>query len=162
TWYSAVPTMHQAILAQARHTGERPADCQLRLVRSSSAPLPPHVFAELEQTFQAPVIEFYGMTETASSPLACNPLPPRVRKPASVGIPIHLDVAIMDDRGAVLPGGQTGEVVVRGSAVTAGYDGDPAATKAAFVGDWFKTGDVGYFDTDGYLFLTGRIREMIN
>jgi acyl-CoA synthetase (AMP-forming)/AMP-acid ligase II len=166
TWYSAVPTMHQAILAQARDQarpiGERPADCQLRLVRSSSAPLPPHVFAELEQMFQAPVIEFYGMTETASSPLACNPLPPRVRKPGSVGIPINLDVAIMDDQGTLLPGGQTGEVVVRGTAVMGGYDGDPAATKAAFAGDWFKTGDVGYFDADGYLFLTGRIREMIN
>jgi len=166
TWYSAVPTMHQAILAQgrdqARHIGERPADCRLRLVRSSSAPLPPHVFAELEQTFEAPVIEFYGMTETASSPLACNPLPPRVRKPGSVGIPIDLDVAIMDDRGTLLPGGQTGEIVVRGTAVMGGYDGDPAATKAAFADDWFKTGDVGYFDADGYLFLTGRIREMIN
>jgi acyl-CoA synthetase (AMP-forming)/AMP-acid ligase II len=162
TWYSAVPTMHQAILAQARDIGERPADCRLRLVRSSSAPLPPHVFAELEQTFEAPVIEFYGMTETASSPLACNPLPPRVRKPGSVGIPIDLDVAILDDAGTLLPGGQTGEVVVRGTAVMGGYDGDPAATKAAFAGDWFKTGDLGYFDDDGYLFLTGRLREMIN
>ncbi|HEY7088215.1 MAG TPA: condensation domain-containing protein, partial [Tepidisphaeraceae bacterium] len=120
------------------------------------------MFAELEQTFEAPVIEFYGMTETASSPLACNPLPPRVRKPGSVGIPIDLDVAIMDDRGTLLPGGQTGEVVVRGTAVMGGYDGDPAATKAAFADDWFKTGDLGYFDADGYLFLTGRIREMIN
>jgi acyl-CoA synthetase (AMP-forming)/AMP-acid ligase II len=162
TWYSAVPTMHQAILAQARHIGERPANIQLRLIRSSSAPLPPHVFAELEQRFEAPVIEFYGMTETASSPLACNPLPPRVRKPGSVGIPVDLDVAIMDERGTLLPGGQTGEIVVRGTAVMGGYDGDPAATKAAFTGDWFKTGDLGYFDADGYLFLTGRIREMIN
>jgi acyl-CoA synthetase (AMP-forming)/AMP-acid ligase II len=75
---------------------------------------------------------------------------------------INLDVTIMDDQGTLLPGGQTGEVVVRGTAVMGGYDGDPAATKAAFAGDWFKTGDVGYFDADGYLFLTGRIREMIN
>ena len=162
TWYSAVPTMHQAILAQARDVGERPADCRLRLVRSSSAPLPPHVFAELEQLFEAPVIEFYGMTETASSPLACNPLPPGVRKPNSVGIPIDLDVAIMNDAGTSLPGGQTGEVIVRGTAVMGGYDGDPAATKAAFADGWFKTGDLGYFDADGYLFLTGRIREVIN
>jgi acyl-CoA synthetase (AMP-forming)/AMP-acid ligase II len=162
TWYSAVPTMHQAILAQARHIGMRPADYRLRLIRSSSAPLAPDVFAALEQTFQSPVIEFYGMTETASSPLACNPLPPRERKPGSVGIPIDLDVGIMDAHGALVPGGQTGEVVVRGAAVMAGYDGDPAATKAAFAGDWFKTGDLGHFDDDGYLFLTGRIREMIN
>ena len=162
TWYSAVPTMHRAILAQARHIGGRVADHQLRFIRSSSAPLPADVFAELEQTFQAPVIEFFGMTETASSPIACNPLPPRARKPRSVGIPVDLEVAVMDEHGALLSGGQTGEVIVRGGAVTAGYDGDPAATKAAFAGSWFKTGDLGYFDDDGYLFLTGRIREMIN
>jgi non-ribosomal peptide synthetase component F len=154
--------MHQAILAHAQHVGMRPADFHLRFIRSSSAPLRPDVFAELEQMFQTPVIEFYGMTETASSPLACNPLPPRERKPASVGIPIDLDVVVMDEGGTLLPCGRTGQVVVRGTAVTAGYDGDPAATKAAFAGDWFKTGDVGYFDDDGYLFLTGRIREMIN
>src|SRR5262249_42327788 len=78
-----------------------------------------------------------------------------------VGIPVDLDVAVMDERGALLPGGQTGQVVVRGRAVMAGYDGDPAATKAAFARDWFKTGDLGHFDDDGYLFLTGCIREII-
>ena len=155
TWYSAVPTMHQAILAQARHNRERVADCRLRFVRSASAPLPPHLFAELEQTFETPVIEFYGMTETASSPIACNPLPPRRRKVGSVGIPVDLDVAIMDEDGALLPGGQTGQIVVRGASVMPGYDGDPMATQAAFAGDWFKTGDQGFFDDDGYLFLVG-------
>src|SRR6202035_2853553 len=102
------------------------------------------------------------MTESASSPIASIPLPPRQRKPGSVGVPVGLDVAIMDERGALLPDGRTGEVVIRGASVTAGYDGDPAATAAAFAGDWFKTGDLGYFDDDGYLFLAGRIREMIN
>jgi acyl-CoA synthetase (AMP-forming)/AMP-acid ligase II/acyl carrier protein len=162
TWYSAVPTMHQAMLAQARHNGERLASYRLRFVRSSSAPLPPRAFAELEQTFDAPVIEWYGMTEVTSSPIACNPLPPRQRKAGSVGVPVSLDVAIMDEGSALLPSGRTGEVVVRGTSVTAGYDGNPSATKAAFAGDWFKTGDLGYFDTDGYLFLVGRIREIIN
>jgi acyl-CoA synthetase (AMP-forming)/AMP-acid ligase II/acyl carrier protein len=162
TWYSAVPTMHQAMLAQARHNGERLASYRLHFVRSSSAPLPPRTFAELEQTFDAPVIEWYGMTEVTSSPIACNPLSPRQRKAGSVGVPVSLDVAIMDEGGALLPSGRTGEVVVRGASVTAGYDGNPSATKAAFAGDWFKTGDLGYFDTDGYLFLVGRIREIIN
>jgi acyl-CoA synthetase (AMP-forming)/AMP-acid ligase II len=162
TWYSGVPTIHQAILAQARRNRERLADSRLRFVRSSSAPLPPRIFAELERTFESPVIEWYGMTEVTSSPISCNPLPPRQRKAGSVGLPAVLDVAIMDERGALLPGGQTGQVVVRGASVTAGYDGNPRATKAAFADDWFKTGDLGYFDDDGYLFLVGRIREMIN
>ena len=161
-WYSAVPTMHQAILAQARQRPDQLNDCVLRLVRSASAPLPPSVFAELERTFRTTVIEFYGMTETAGSPIACNPLPPRRPKAGSCGIPVGLEVAIMGDRGGFLPANMTGEVAVRGSSVTPGYDGDPAATDAAFAGGWFKTGDLGFFDDDGYLFLVGRSREMIN
>ncbi len=162
TWYSAVPTMHQAILAQARLNPDQVAGIRLRLVRSASAPLPPRVFAELERTFDTSVIEFYGMTETASAPIACNPLPPRRSKPGSVGVPVGLDVAIMDDRGDVLPAGEAGHVTVRGASVMPGYDGDAAATAAAFSGDWFKTGDQGFFDDDGYLYLSGRTREMIN
>ena len=161
TWYSAVPTMHQAILAQARQGRER-VGCRLRLVRSASAPLPPRVLAELERTFQTAVIEFYGMTETASAPIACNPLPPRRRKAGSVGMPVELNVTIMNDTGAQLPRGQTGQVAVRGASVMPGYDGDPTATQAAFTDGWFKTGDQGFFDEDGYLFLSGRTREMIN
>ena len=162
TWYSAVPTMHQAILAQARLNPDQVAGIRLRLVRSASAPLPPRVFAELERTFGTSVIEFYGMTETASAPIACNPLPPRKSKPGSVGVPVGLDVAILNDRGDVLPAGQTGHVTVRGGSVMPGYDGDAAATAAAFAGDWFKTGDQGFFDDQGYLYLSGRTREMIN
>jgi acyl-CoA synthetase (AMP-forming)/AMP-acid ligase II/acyl carrier protein len=162
TWYSAVPTMHQALLVQARNNHERAAHHRLRFVRSASASLRPHTCTDLERTFEAPVIEAYGMTETASLPIASNPLPPRQRKPGSVGIPVSLDVAIMDERGALLSDGQTGQIVVRGESVIAGYDGDPAATDAAFAADWFKTGDLGFFDDDGYLFLTGRIREMVN
>jgi acyl-CoA synthetase (AMP-forming)/AMP-acid ligase II len=161
TWYSAVPTMHQAILAQARHHRKRAADYQLRFVRSASAPLPPRIYAELERTFEAPIIEFYGMTETASAPIACNPLPPRQRKPGSVGLSVGLDVAIMCESGVLLPRGQTGQVVVRGASVTRGYD-DSMANEAAFAGDWFKTGDCGFFDDDGYLFLVGRSAEIIN
>jgi len=161
TWYSAVPTMHQAILSQARQSRERGRH-QLRFIRSASAPLPPAVSAELERTFAAPVIEFYGMTETASAPIACNPLPPRPRKAGSVGVPVGLQVAIMDPAGAPVPNGQAGQVAVRGASVMAGYDGDAAATQAVFAGDWLKTGDHGFFDQDGYLFLIGRKQEIIN
>src|SRR3984893_5297602 len=154
TWYSAVPTIHQAILTQVQH--ERLANSGLRFIRSSSAPLPPRIFAELERTFDSPVIEWYGMTEVTSSPIACNPLPPHERKAGSVGLPTVLDVSIMDERGALLPSGQTGQVVVRGPTVMAGYEGNPAANEAAFIGNWFKTGDLGYFDDDGYLFLVRR------
>ncbi len=162
TWYSAVPTMHQAILAQPPHDRERLANARLRFVRSSSAPLAARLFGELERTFDSPVIEWYGMTETTSSPVACNPLPPHRRKAGSVGVPVSLDVAIMDEAGTFLTRGQTGEVVVRGASVTSGYDGDPMMTRTAFAGDWFKTGDLGFFDADGYLFLVGRTREIIN
>jgi acyl-CoA synthetase (AMP-forming)/AMP-acid ligase II len=162
TWYSGVPTMHRAILAEARQHRERAADHRLRFIRSASAPLLPGLFAELEQTFETPVIESYGMTETASSFIACNPLPPRHRKPGSVGVPVGLDVAIADEHGALLPGSRKGQVVVRGASLMAGYEGDPKATEAAFAGDWFMTGDLGFFDHDGYLYLTGRLREIIN
>jgi acyl-CoA synthetase (AMP-forming)/AMP-acid ligase II len=162
TWYSAVPTIHQAILAEARRQGGRVADHRLRFVRSGAARMPPHVFAELEQTFATSVLEFCGITETAASPVACNPLPPRPRKVGSIGVPVELDVAIMDERGGLLPRGQTGQVVVRGASVTAGYDGNPIATREAFADGWFKTGDQGFFDEDGYLFLVGRTKEIIN
>src|SRR5208337_4771996 len=98
---------------QAHQDSERVEDCRLRLVRSASAPLPPRVLAELERTFGTAVIEFYGMTETASAPIACNPLPPRRRKPGSVGITVGLEVAIIDESGVAVPRGQTGEVAVR-------------------------------------------------
>jgi acyl-CoA synthetase (AMP-forming)/AMP-acid ligase II/acyl carrier protein len=162
TWYSAVPTMHQAILTQATQIRERMADCRLRFVRSSAAPLPPRFFKELEGTFETPAIEFYSMAELAGAPIACNPLPPRRRKPGSVGIPVGLDVTIRDEGGNILPCGQSGQIVVRGPGLTSGYDGNPEATRDAFAGGWFKTGDLGFFDDEHYLFLVGRSREVIN
>jgi acyl-CoA synthetase (AMP-forming)/AMP-acid ligase II/thioesterase domain-containing protein len=161
TWYTAVPTMHQAILARAAEHRDVIARCPLRLIRSSSAALAPQVLADLEAAFGAPVIEAYGMTEAAHQ-MASNPLPPRQRKPGSVGVAAGPQVAIMDAQGQLLPLGQTGEVVIRGPDVTAGYENNPEANRTSFVNGWFRTGDQGYLDADGYLFLTGRLKEIIN
>jgi acyl-CoA synthetase (AMP-forming)/AMP-acid ligase II len=133
----------------------------MRFIRSASAPLPPSVMEQLEQTFRSPVIESYGMTE-ASHQIASNPLPPRSRKPGSVGIAVGTELAVMDEEGNLLPTLQTGEVVIRGQNVTRGYEGNPAANTRAFSNGWFRTGDQGVLDTSGYLRLTGRLKEIIN
>jgi acyl-CoA synthetase (AMP-forming)/AMP-acid ligase II/thioesterase domain-containing protein len=161
TWYTAVPTMHQAILAQVSDNQSVLSRCPLRFLRSCSAPLPPQLMADLEGVFQAPVIEAYGMTE-ASHQMATNPLPAARRKPGSVGIASGADIAIMDDAGRLLAAGQSGEVVIRGPGVTHGYENNPEANRNSFTGGWFRTGDRGRLDEEGYLFLTGRIKELIN
>ncbi len=161
SWYTAVPTMHQAILMRMRAHADAAKAARLRFIRSSSASLPPQVMAELEDVFGAPVIEAYGMTEAAHQ-MASNPLPPRARKPGAVGVAAGPQVAIMDDDGALLPQGGIGEVVIRGPNVTPGYDNNQAANAKAFTDGWFRTGDQGRLDTEGYLFLTGRLKEQIN
>ncbi len=161
TWYTAVPTIHQAILSAAEQHNEIISRCPLRLIRSSSAALPPQVMAALEQTFNAPVLEAYGMTEAAHQ-MASNPLPLQPRKPGSVGIPAGPDVAVMDEVGNLLSAGEVGEIVIRGLNVTQGYENNLQANQKAFTNGWFRTGDQGYFDRDGYLFLTGRLKEIIN
>ncbi len=161
TWYTAVPTMHQGILARAPRNQEIVAANPLRFLRSSSASLPPQVMAELEQTFNAPVIEAYGMTEAAHQ-MACNPLPPRARKPGSVGIAAGPEVAIMNEAGELLAQGEIGEIVIRGPNVTAGYRNNPEANASSFTHGWFRTGDQGALDAEGYLRLTGRLKEIIN
>jgi amino acid adenylation domain-containing protein len=161
TWYTAVPTMHQAILARVEQQIEPRPRCRLRFIRSSSSALAPQVMARLEEVFNAPVIESYGMTE-ASHQMASNPLPPGVRKPGSVGLPAGPDMAVMGEDGCLLPPEAAGEIVIRGPNVTCGYENNPEANVTAFVDGWFRTGDQGYFDRDGYLFLTGRLKEIIN
>jgi oxalate---CoA ligase len=161
SWYTAVPTMHQGILMRSRHHLDQAKSAGLRFVRSSSASLPPQVMAELEEVFGCPVIEAYGMTEAAHQ-MASNPLPPRSRKPGSVGIAAGPEVAVMDDRGHLVPAGAIGEVVIRGPNVTRGYDNNPDANARAFTDGWFRTGDQGRIDGEGYLFLTGRLKELIN
>jgi acyl-CoA synthetase (AMP-forming)/AMP-acid ligase II/acyl carrier protein len=162
TWYTAVPTMHQAILNRAQTHLKAIQKHTLRFIRSSSASLPPAVMTEIEQTFGVPVIEAYGMTE-ASHQMASNPLPPAKRKPGSVGLPAGPEIAIMDELSSkILPKHTPGEIVIRGENVTLGYLNNPDANQKAYTDGWFRTGDQGYLDEEGYLIITGRIKEIIN
>ncbi len=161
SWYTAVPTMHQAIVSRAKGNQDVIARNPLRFLRSSSSSMPPQVITELEAIFGAPLIEAYGMTE-ATHQMACNPLPPAVRKPGKVGIAAGPEVGIMNNDGALLPRGETGEIVIRGANVTAGYESNPTANEEAFVNGWFRTGDQGVMDAEGYISITGRLKEIIN
>jgi acyl-CoA synthetase (AMP-forming)/AMP-acid ligase II/acyl carrier protein len=160
TWYTAVPAIHQAILVRAAMNHEIIAHCPLRFIRSGSAALPPQVLVGLERAFNVPVIMSYGMTEAPL--ITADPLPPRERKADSVGVAAGPEVAIIDEMGALLPAGEIGEIVVRGSNVFQGYDNNPTANQSAFTDGWFRTGDQGYLDSDGYLFITGRLKEIIS
>ena len=161
TWYSAVPTIHQWLLARGS-SGGRPAGAEtLRFMRSCSAALPPAAMVQMEERFGAPVLEAYGMTE-ASHQMTSNPLPPAPRVPGSVGPGTGVQVGIMDDAGRLQPAGTPGEVVIQGPNVTDGYENNPEANAESFTAGWFRTGDLGALDADGYLTLLGRIKELIN
>jgi acyl-CoA synthetase (AMP-forming)/AMP-acid ligase II len=162
TWYSAVPTLHQLLLARADSGGTRPAGAEgLRFIRSCSAALAPQVMHDLEAAFGAPVLEAYGMTEAAHQ-MASNPLPPSPRKPGSVGEGTGVEISIMDADGRHLATGERGEVVIKGPNVITGYENNPEANATSFVDGWFRTGDQGYLDADRYLSLVARLKELIN
>ena len=164
SWFTAVPTMHQAILARSKRNKDTIEKNKLRFLRSSSASLPSQVMKELERVFSAPIIEGYGMTE-ATHQMASNPLPPLVQKPGSVGREAGPKIRIAHELENHLIDG-TGEVVISGPNVTPGYENNFEANKKSFFyfeGErWFRTGDQGAFDRDGYLSLTGRLKEIIN
>ena len=161
TWYSGVPTMHQAILLRAQKNSDKAKKLNLRFIRSSSASLPPVIFEQLNDIFQTPVIEAYGMTE-ATHQMASNPLPPAIQKPGLVGMPAGPEICIMNDKNEKLSQGEIGEICIKGDNVTNGYENNPEANKQSFVNDWFRTGDEGFFDEDGYLKISGRLKEIIN
>ena len=157
-WYTAVPTIHQILL-------RNPPPSQIpkiRFIRSCSSPLSPKTFHELESTFNAPVLEAYAMTEGAHQ-MTSNPLPPAKRFPGSVGIGQGVEVKILDQEGTEVPQGSEAEICIRGENVTNGYLNNPEANKSSFTKErFFRTGDQGKQDKDGYVIITGRIKELIN
>jgi acyl-CoA synthetase (AMP-forming)/AMP-acid ligase II len=162
TWYSAVPTIHQLLLARVKPGDPRPAGAEkLRFIRSCSASLAPQTMHDLESAFGAPVLEAYGMTEAAHQ-MASNPLPPSRRQPGSVGPGTDVRISIRDDQGRELAPGERGEVCIQGPNVITGYENNPEANATGFFGEWFRTGDQGVLDEEGYLTLVGRLKELIN
>lgn len=159
TWYTAVPTIHRALLTAAEANPELVRSSSLRVIRSASASLAPAILNGLEATFGVPVLETYGMTE-ATSQIAANPF--ELRKIGSVGRAAGPEIAIMDETGRPLASGERGEIMLRGPNMSRGYYNDEAATQAAFRNGWFRTGDLGYLDADDYLFIVGRIKDIIN
>jgi acyl-CoA synthetase (AMP-forming)/AMP-acid ligase II len=162
TWYSAVPAIHQLVLARSGAKAERPAGAEnLRFIRSCSAALPVETAQRMEAAFGAPVLEAYGMTE-ASHQMASNPLPPSANKLGTVGPATGIRIGIMNEAGDLLPPGSQGEVVIQGPSVIHAYENNPDANAKSFTNGWFRTGDQGALDGEGYLRLTGRLKEMIN
>ena len=161
TWYTGVPTMHQMVLSKAPANRDIMDRNPLRFVRSSSAPLAIQTMEMLEDAFGVPVIEAYGMTE-ASHQIASSPLPPGRRKPGSVGVAAGAEVTVVDDEGVSRAAGEVGEITIRGDGVIIGYEKNDDATASSFRDGWFRTGDQGYLDEDGYLFITGRLSEVIS
>lgn len=161
TWYTAAPTIHQVILEHAARHPDIAAHSSLRFIRSASSAMPRQLLADMERVFRVPFLEAYGMTEAAPQ-IASNRLPPGERRPGSVGRAAGPDVAIMDEAGNLLPPGETGEVVVQGANVMRAYENNAEANRGAFLRGWFRTGDRGHLDANGCLYITGRLKEIIN
>ena len=163
SWYTGVPTMHQIILSRADRNKEIINLNPLRFIRSSSASLPKSVMKDLEKTFNTPVIESYGMTE-ASHQMTSNPLPPLKRKSGSVGMPAGPEVKILSNNTILGENNKEirGQIIIKGENVTLGYLNNDKANSENYHKGWFLTGDEGYFDKDGYLIISGRLKEIIN
>lgn len=163
TWYTAVPTIHRILLNRADEDYPSSARVPLRFIRSCSAPLDEELAKATSTRFRAPVISAYGMTE-ASHQVSSNPLPIYgSNNVSSVGLPTGVEVRIVAEDGSeAAPPGSVGEIWIRGATVTTGYLNNSEANHESFVDGWFRTGDLGRKDEDGYLFVTGRIKEMIN
>jgi len=161
TWYQAVPATLSELLVHAKKIKIDRTTSSLRFIRSVATSLTPKMMHELEKLFTVPVIETFGMTEAAPL-ITTNPLPPEKRKPGSTGKSVGPEITITDGRGTPLPTGVIGEILIRGGNVISGYENNPDANKQSFHQGWFHTGDLGYLDEDGYLFIKGRVKEIIN
>jgi len=162
TWVAATPTVHKAILDQALLQPEKVKNTHLRFVRSASSPLPTLVIRGIESTFKTFVLETYGMTEAASV-VSGSRFPPHPRKEGSVGFPPGSStVRAVDDAGNTLPPNAIGELCTRGENVILAYENNPEANGSSFIDGWLRTGDLGYLDDDGYVFITDRVKEVIN
>jgi oxalate---CoA ligase len=160
TWFTGSPTMHLALKNFYDRGPDRVPTTRLRFFRSSSAPLPASIIADLESLFSAPLMETYGLTETGSM-VCANPLPPRERKVGSVGVAVGAEIKVFNEEGRELPSREPGEVVIRGPSVIRSYLGNDEANKILFHDDWLRTGDIGFLDEDDYLFIVGRSKELI-
>lgn len=158
TFYAAGPAVHQSLLDVVERLGGPPAH-KLRFVISGTTALGRETHLRFEAALGVPLIQTYSMTEAGG--IAQNAVPPGVRRPGSVGLPGQGEVRVLDG-GRFVDAGEWGEIVVRGPNVFAGYEGDPELNARSFTGGWFRTGDLGYFDGDGYLYITGRVKELIN
>ena len=162
TWYTAVPTIHRILVNRASKEYTSSSPVRLRFIRSCSAPLDEELSTATAAAFGAPVISAYGMTET-SHQLSSNPLPVHgSNKTSSVGIPMGVEIRIVAEDGNEAATGGIGEIWVRGATVTSGYLNDLRANSASVVNGWFRSGDLGSRDADGYLFVRGRLKEIIN
>jgi len=158
TWLTAAPALHLAMCDYYETKGARPGIATLRRIRSSSAPLALSSVRTLEDLFNAPLLETYGLTETAST-ICSNLLPPGQRKLGSVGVPINAELLILDDAERKAPPGVDGEILLRGAGVIREYLG--TQPDGAFWEGWLRTGDIGHVDDDGYLYVVGRKKEVI-
>lgn len=160
TWYAGPPTIHLMVMDLSKGNEAIVSRCKFNHISTASASMPVKLMQQLEDLFKAPVIESYGMTEAFC--IASNPLPPLRRKPGSAGVVGGAEVAIMDEKDVLLDPREIGEIVVRGPNVFKGYENNPEANSLSFINGWFRTGDLGSFDNDGFLHLWGRVKEMIN
>jgi acyl-CoA synthetase (AMP-forming)/AMP-acid ligase II/acyl carrier protein len=162
TWFTAVPTLHQALLEQIHQRPYVANKLNLRFIRSCSSPLSPQLAQEMEEVFKTSVLEAYGMTE-ATHQIAANPLPPKPHKFGSVGVATGTTrITILNEKGRFLPSEKTGEICIQGANVITGYENNPEANRSSFVKGWLRTGDQGYLDKDGYVFIQSRFKELIN